>query len=669
MKILLILLFTFISTQFIIAQPPSDSDDPFETALALAGLTKSELTFDYRDMAGFGGDKFILPLFYTLHSSPFKLELHIKLLRDIHLQNCNSMKTLTSLSSLRLNEGVRRGLVSNPLEKILPLLESEEPLYEAIDEFERFYAVPMTSTRRDNLRRMAAEVPLELQKMASLIIYTSIDSMRYHQMAFKKSRDKYDLNEMYLKMADYMVDESENEFEIEPFIETIDFKYLYTPVQDIAIALDFVSDSLRKLIFDQKFKFKWDTYMGKIVINDGRDQKYDNDRYFLIIDSGGNDEYENAAATMDTRNHISILIDMGGDDTYKGNEETFPSFGAGLFGYGLLVDLAGNDRYEAKNLSQGIGICGVGILMDFGGSDSYDAYAFAQGSGFCGQGILSDIGGNDHYHMFQLGQGFGFTKGIGLLIDSTGNDIYIANDSIIDFPASQTKEHNSSLCQGVGFGKRADYVDGHSWAGGIGMLIDGHGIDSYSAGLFAQGCAYWYAIGVLSDVAGDDTYNGIWYVQGAGAHFGLGALLESEGNDIYNAGMNMAQGAGHDFTLGVLIDEYGNDLYNAPNLSLGGGNANGIGIFWDKQGDDTYNVSAATTLGRANVASRGGIRDHMLCLGLFLDTGGNDTYPQEEKYSFAKNNNLWRQYGTNTENPLDVEIGIGYDCEYIDSIK
>jgi hypothetical protein len=664
MKISATFICLLLSAGLAIAQAPTAIGDPFETALAEVGLTKAELTFDYGDMSNYGGDKFVLPLFYTLHSSPFKLETYAKSFRDNLLGQCRRAAALTSSCSRRLNEGIRRGLIANPLEPIKPFLESEHPLYDAITAFEAFYAIPMDKNKRESLMESAEEIPLELRKMAAMVIYASIDSLRYHQQAFKEAKEKFDLDKMYDLMTDYMRDEVENEFDIEPFIEAVDFKYLYTPAQDVAMALDFAADSLSKLSFDQKFRFEWDTYMGKIVINDNRDHEYEEERYFLIIDTGGNDKYKNAAANMNIRNYISILIDLSGDDIYESDKESFPSFGAGLFGYGYLVDLAGNDSYKGKNLSQGMGVFGVGILMDIQGNDSYDAYLGAQGSGFCGQGILADLAGDDRYHMFQLGQGFGYTKGIGLLLDSAGNDIYIANDSIIDFPASQSKEHNASLCQGVGFGKRADYVDGHSWAGGIGMLFDGQGQDSYSAGLFAQGCAYWYAIGILSDVEGNDNYNGIWYVQGSGAHFGLGLLLESGGNDIYNASMNMAQGAGHDFTLGMLIDENGDDIYHAPNLSLGGGNANGIGIFWDKHGADVYDVSAATTLGRSNVASRGGLRDYILCLGLFLDTGGIDTYPADEKYGFAKNNSRWRQYGTNTDQPLEVEKGVGYDCEY-----
>ena len=167
---------------------------------------------------------------------------------------------------------------------------------------------------------------------------------------------------------------------------------------------------------------------------------------------------------------------------------------------------------------------------------------------------------------------------------------------------------------------------------------------------------------MLRDEAGDDKYSGIWYVQGSGAHFGVGVLSDGGGDDHYQAFMNMAQGAGHDFTIGYLLDESGDDVYDAPNLSLGGGNANGVGILWDRSGDDAYNVEAATTLGRANIASRGSLRDHMLCLGLFLDTGGQDEYSKP----FAKNNDLWTQQGLNREFPLETEKGVGLDSDIVE---
>jgi len=49
----------------------------------------------------------------------------------------------------------------------------------------------------------------------------------------------------------------------------------------------------------------------------------------------------------------------------------------------------------------------------------------------------------------------------------------------------------------------------------------------------------------------------------------------------------------------------------------------------------------------------------MLCLGIFLDTGGKDEYSKP----FAKNDHLWTQKGLNIELPLDAEKGVGLDTE------
>jgi len=639
--------------------------DPFSTALAEIGLTRETFTFDYGDMANYGGDKYALPLFYTLHSSPFKVEHYSKTFREYLLENSAHVAPILSFGSLRLDEGIRRGLIESPLERIRSRLDGPEPLYESIRDFHAFYGNPLGQMVDARLKREAAAVPLEIQRAAAAILYTAIDSLRYHDHAFSRASREFDLHEMYDRVQVLFSEEDIVDLEIERFIDLIDFKYLFTPCQDVAMAVDFAADSLAGLEFMVGFDFEWDTPLGSIVLRGGRDHDYGPADYLLIIDTGGNDTYAGVAATRSPENWISILIDVAGNDTYGNDDLEDPALGSGIFGYAYLVDLEGDDTYTSGNVSQGAGLFGVGALLDVSGDDTYDGYLLTQGAAAFGMGTLCDLAGDDRYHCFQQGQGFGFTKGFGLLVDVLGKDRYVAEDSLIVFPSPQTEEHNANLAQGVGFGKRADFVDGHSWGGGIGFLIDGAGDDHYSAGLFAQGCAYWYAIGLLSDLSGDDIYEGVWYVQGSGAHFGLGVLLESAGNDTYNAEINMAQGAGHDFTLGVLIEEAGEDVYDAPNLSLGGGNANGIGLFWDKAGDDVYNSTANTTLGRANTAARGGLRDYINTIGLFLDTGGTDTYPlaYPDSMRLFDNNRLWTRPGLNTEEPLETERGVGYDCE------
>ncbi len=655
-KICIFLIIVWIFPNLISAQ---ESADLFERALKEVNLTKKTCKFDRLDMKNFGGDEFVLPVFTILHSDFFKIPAYTNEFKNAVAKNSGSLKELIGFSSRRVDEGVRRGLIKNPLEENLKKTESGEALYQAIYLLYCKMDQELSLKEAESLKVMTNSIPLDLSKQVAFLIYTALDSYKWRNLAFRKVKDMFLMQKMYEQAALLLTtEEGDLTPEFYDFIHQVDYRYLYTGAEDLALACDMVADSLKKLSLEQEFEFIFSTPLGEIVINDGRNNFNEENEYFILVDVGGDDLYKSGAASRDYDHPISILIDLGGNDTYESADQS-PSFGAGVFGYGYLIDLKGDDKYKSRDLSLGCGLFGVGGILDFEGKDLYDSYTTSQGSGAFGIGVLSDLQGEDNYKTYFCSQGFGFTKGMGILVDMKGNDQYIANDSSIDFPSSQTKEHNTSMSQGVGFGWRADFVDGHSLAGGMGMLLDMQGDDFYSAGVFAQGCAYWYSVGILVDEEGADNYSGIWYVQGSGAHFGVGILRDGGGNDHYKATMNMAQGAGHDFTIGYLVDESGDDVYDAPNLSLGGGNANGVGIFWDKSGNDKYNVEEATTLGRANIGSRGSLRDHMLCLGLFLDTGGKDKYSKP----FAKDDSLWTQKGVNIELPLDTEKGAGLDTE------
>jgi hypothetical protein len=147
-------------------------------------------------------------------------------------------------------------------------------------------------------------------------------------------------------------------------------------------------------------------------------------------------------------------------------------------------------------------------------------------------------------------------------------------------------------------------------------------------------------------------------VQGSAAHFAVGILVDSDGDDEYKATMNMAQGAGHDFSLGFLLDKAGDDHYEAPNLSLGAGNANGIGIFWDMAGNDVYQTRGGTTMGGANYETVG-FRGFMLCLGVFIDSGGKDTYPAS--ISYVGNDRIWTQPPPAGMQANGMTRGVGLD--------
>jgi hypothetical protein len=81
-----------------------------------------------------------------------------------------------------------------------------------------------------------------------------------------------------------------------------------------------------------------------------------------------------------------------------------------------------------------------------------------------------------------------------------------------------------------------------------------------------------------------------------------------------------------------------------------------MGVFWDTSGDDTY-ASKGTTLGQASIsAPAGNVRRLMRCIGVFVDGGGTDRYPEEK--SAATNGSCWTQQGPNK---LPTELGVGVD--------
>ncbi len=635
-------------------------EDPWEKVLPIIGYTKETLKFDRLDMNFFGGDKYRLHFFDVFIDSPLKIPNYVPYFAEDTLKNSESIGNLLMRTAAKVKTSVRRSLIFNPVEGYRKKLKETDVLPNAIQFLYEKNGKKLPKNEYQRLQKTASEVPPEVAKEVALLVVTSAEVLSWRDLAFQKVAVK-DVEKVFGDAISYVVGiDSEQVQEevirrVESFADQVDFLYLNTGGIDLALTLDEVVKSLSSFHTDKKFSFHASTPVGAISIRGAGDDSYSEKNPFILVDVGGNDTYTTGASSSPA-NPISILIDLQGNDTYISEDAKVPSFGAGILGWAYLVDLQGNDTYRSKSLTQGAGFFGAGILMDRAGDDSYDAFAGGQGAGFFGVGVLSDLQGNDSYALYQQGQGYGWVLGSGLLVDVAGDDIYTGNDSDIKFPAAQTKEHNSSLVQGMGMGKRADFTDGHSLAGGVGILVDGDGNDHYSCGVFGQGQAYWYGVGILADKAGNDEYKGVWYVQGAGAHFGVGILWEGGGNDHYSATHNMAQGAGHDFTVGFLIDEAGDDVYDAPNLSLGAGNANGMGLFWDKSGKDIYRVSADLTLGKSSVGGPVGlIRDFMPTIGIFLDTGGGeDSYPKP----FARDNILWIQPGSNQ---LPSEKGAGLD--------
>jgi len=363
-----------------------------------------------------------------------------------------------------------------------------------------------------------------------------------------------------------------------------------------------------------------DTPAGRVLIGGVQDNTYTEDAV-LILDFGGNDNYLNHAGGSTRLNPFSIVIDLSGDDTYSATDDF--AQGAGLLGGGFLIDLEGNDRYTAKNHAQGIGILGVGMLADLGGNDQYTAVSASQGVGSFGIGMLAEGGGDDGYFGNYFVQGAGYIKGIGLIVEASGNDNYFAGGLYED--DREPGKAYQSMSQGYGEGLRP--LGAVVASGGVGIIAEAEGNDTYVADYFAQGSSYWYSLGILDDRKGHDRYVSGRYSQGAGIHMSAGILLDGEGDDNYSADFGVSQGCGHDFGIGFLLDNGGNDRYVSGVIAQGAGNDSGIGVLSDNGGDDEYDIKSLGQ-GRGNFNS---VRE-LGSFGFLFDTGGGkDDYSQGGK--------------------------------------
>jgi hypothetical protein len=390
---------------------------------------------------------------------------------------------------------------------------------------------------------------------------------------------------------------------------------------------------LDRLRSGPEFHLVHETEHGRIEIGGFGRNRYEKD-CLLTIDLGGDDVYANSAGgTIYTPAKVSISIDLAGDDVYR--TEVGLAQGSGVYGIGMLVDCEGDDVYESKNVSQGAGHVGVGVLWDWAGDDRYTAAAVSQGAGFQGIGLLRDDGGRDVYRVGLQGQGFGGVQGFGVLLDAAGDDSYRAGGVVPDRP--REPDRFLSMSQGFGLGIRADDPSLRV-SGGVGLLADVAGDDTYVADVFGQGCAYWYALGVLLDGGGRDFYEVHNYGQGAGIHMAVGVQMDLAGDDRY-VGRGHALGHALDRSVGFFADLDGDDVYESDDGESQGAavKPHALGIFADLRGADTYRGGGT---GYVRKPEEG--REEEWPKAFFLDFTGRDVYPTDA--GGPKNGETWTKH-------------------------
>ncbi len=528
-------------------------------------------------------------------------------------------------------------------------------------------------------------LPEPVQTFATRMIIAGIKAntllkRAYNFEFFEKALGGYDFYSNRRKLYDFLmhpffwdVSQPENLKAIDnidlkylSYADSVYFAHVTKAIDDIRVWLATKPDISFKGLVRFKTEIGWVSIQGS-----GDDTNNGGDS--LIIDLGGNDIYKGTIATpINEQWQIGTSIDFSGNDSYDGGSEP-AQLACGLFGISLLADLDGDDTYKAEENGIGAGVYGSAMLADYAGNDTYESGYYTQATAVVGSGMLLDLSGDDGYEIKAYGQAFANTLGAAILFDATGNDRYTARDD--GNPVEIYNNASLSFSLGSAQGRRADFGDGHNLAGGVGIAADMEGNDTYFGGCYTQGNSYWWGIGILEDRKGNDTYRCLQYSQGSAPHFSIGCLVDFEGNDKYNVGNDKArfqyQGHGRDGSVGIFYDGSGNDQYYFRNLCAGCADLNSIAIFWDRLGDDVYEIDERAPydfLGSCGTVTKQPkyrtFRDTMRSIGLFVDSGGKDTYthveddPKRPNRALCVENSQWWQ----SKGPY--EFGHGIDDEW-----
>jgi hypothetical protein len=269
----------------------------------------------------------------------------------------------------------------------------------------------------------------------------------------------------------------------------------------------------------------------------------------LLVDGGGSNRFvASSHSQAQAIAGLAVLVSAGGNDEFTA--QTYSQATGGPRGVALLVDTGGDDRYTLnkvplvrpspqlpdRNTSMGQGAGyglrglffdgrstsgGIGMLLDLAGNDRYEAQVFAQGAGYYeGLGMLLDDGGNDRFDSawYAMGASAHYAAGI-LLKRGTGSDVYRSTHEMV-----------------LGTGNDLS----------VGVFVDEGGDDEYTVGHMSLGVAFANSTGIFVDGAGNDRYNvvsptcqalGAAYMHGWGnpreALPNLGLFLDLGGVDSY----------------------------------------------------------------------------------------------------------------------------------------
>ncbi len=470
-----------------------------------------------------------------------------------------------------------------------------------------------------------------------------------------------------------------------------------------------------------------ETPYGPVIVGGAGPNRYTSSDYLAIIDLGGDNDYifTETEKTLGEQ-PLQVIVDFAGDDVYAVDGVGGP--GAGVLGINILIDRNGNDRYlqglsshftarehkratlllddpegeETKlvpyimlygnpdepdesgveldaGFAFGAGMLGAGLHIDEGeGEDLYLGQKYAFGAGFwAGVGVLHETGGNDVFATGAAAIGAGVNGALGLLDNRGGDDHYQCLGLFENGYSAGQEWDNGYEGNGIGYGSswrvesRNQKTSSTTLGGGVGLVYDTAGSDSYVSSSFSLAAGYAGGLGMIVDKGGADTYftnrgpggsnhNG-WsgnHALANGCHRGLGFLFDYDGDDRYSAS---ALGGATAWDLGIscLIDLGGKDrmtdLHQGSNWrgDVGYGAAHSFAVSYNKGGADVYqrrSFANAGTLPKGYPGNGGNF-------SFFFDIGTEkDTYHRQDWNDTAR---LGRMAWNEDEDGKKYPLGLG----------
>lgn len=707
----LIILWTFaFLAAGAIAQEPVDSTkiDRLGEALFKVGFTRFDLGYNPKGYWNrFPNPKlipYIMPFFEDLFAEPMKTYDYTKTMGNaiaFYMSPEYLDSTDNALYNIIYMLGVDRKITGfrNYSVNLDPRPDTAQPMLEAIQRINRGEALQTNyisfgnqygGPNDDELQKMLESIPLDLQKIIAALMLNAYDAYKWRQLAIR-DLNYDDMAALFSikDLAETMGDGQVYHPQIDDIAARLDEHCLYYAGMKTAQAAETCYKNLNKYLKSTSdnisaIEFNYDLPFGKVVLLGTGNNETNYRDAAIMIDLGGNDRHSgNLGATPSLAVPICVLIDMSGDDKYINDDSSLLSQGAAILGAGVFIDGSGKDEYKSVKMSQGCGFFGLGVLFDIDGNDSYWLETSGQGAGYFGLGFALDMQGDDTRYIYADGQGFGGVGGIGVSADYEGNDKYTAEPSAEvadrgDYHSENKINVNSA--QGAGMGRRGDGSDGHSWAGGLGALIDIKGSDEYYSGNWTLGCGYWFGTGLVYEGEGNDLYKSVYFTQASGAHYCIGAILDEGGNDTHELWETAGAGIafGWDYANALLFDIGGNDRYIAKIISLGCAQIRSNALLFDMGGDDYYQLQldqqgcgAATYRESYEIPNKFSPFDsYSKSFALLLDIGGNDTYRdwvnETGKLLVSKkcaNNSTWFSPSKADEHYGFNNFGVGMDAD------